>query len=79
MAERMEAAQINQSELALKYHHKDTFRGHWLGFGLSALAMIGAGLMAYLGQSWLAAAFLSVPVMGVAKALVEKAIPLKNG
>ena len=71
MAENMQAAQIDQSKIALGNAHSDIRRGHWLGFSVGALALIGAVVIGLWGNAWLAAAFLAVPVMGLAKALVE--------
>ena len=71
MAENMQAAQIDQSKIALGNAHSDIRRGHWLGFSIGALALIGAVVIGLWGNAWLAAAFLAVPVMGLAKALVE--------
>lgn len=72
MAERMEAAQIEQSDTALKASTSEGKRGQYLGAGLGALALFCA---AYVGDKnpWLGAAFLAVPVMGLAKSLVETA------
>jgi uncharacterized membrane protein len=71
MAENMQAAQIEQSKIALQNAHSDIRRAHWLGFCVGALALIGAVVIGLWGNVWLAAAFLAVPVMGLAKALVE--------
>jgi uncharacterized membrane protein len=73
MAENMQAAQVEQSKIALTNAHSDTRRAHWLGFSVGALALIGAVVIGLWGNAWLAAAFLAVPVMGLAKALVESA------
>jgi uncharacterized membrane protein len=70
MAERMEAAQIAQSEAAW-LQSNDVRRAHYLGAGLRALAIVGAMVMGFAHQPWLAAAFLAVPVMGLARAFVE--------
>ena len=71
MAERMEAAQIAQSANALSSQANDIRRAHYLGAGLGALAIAGAIVMGFAGQPWLAAAFLAVPVMGLARAFVD--------
>ena len=71
MAEQLQAAQIVQSNKALDYTHSTNTRGQWLGFVATALAMIGALGCVALGQPLVAGAFLSVPVLAVAKALVE--------
>ena len=71
MAERMEAAQIAQSSEAIRYQANDTRRAHYLGAGLGAFAIGGAMVIGFKGQPWLAAVFLAVPVMGLARAFVE--------
>jgi uncharacterized membrane protein len=71
MAERMEAAQIAQSADALRNQADDVRRAHYLGAGLGVLAIVGAIVMGFAGQPWLATAFLAVPVMGLARAFVE--------
>jgi len=73
MAERMEAAQIEQSADSMRFQHQDTIRGQWLGFVTVVIALIGAGIMGAIGQPWLAGVFLTLPVMGVAKSLIESA------
>lgn len=71
MAEQLQAAQIEQSARSLEYTHSDSKRGHWLGFVTTGIAMIAALTAAWLGQTVVACVFLSVPVMAVAKALIE--------
>jgi hypothetical protein len=71
MAERMENAQISQSADALKYQYADSARGQWLGFATAIAAMVGAGIMAAVHQPLLAGIFLSVPVVGIARAFIE--------
>ena len=71
MAEKLQGAQIEEAKRAHEYAHSDARRGHWLGFAAAVLAMAAAlGALAF-GYPWVSAAFISVPVMGVAKALVE--------
>jgi hypothetical protein len=71
MAENLQAAQISQSQLALTSQASETKRGHWLGFVTTGFAMIGAVACVAIGQPWVAGLFLSVPVMAVARALIE--------
>jgi len=71
MAERLQAAQIDESRRVHDYAQADSKRGHWLGAGSAVLAMLCALGALALGNPWVACAFISVPVMGVAKALVE--------
>jgi hypothetical protein len=49
----------------------DTRRGHWLGWSVAILAMGGALGCLALGYPWVASLFLGIPVMAVAKALIE--------
>jgi uncharacterized membrane protein len=73
MAEKMGNAQIHQSELALINQHKTVATGQWLGFAAIAICAACGAALGVFGQPWLAAAFLAVPAMGVAKALVDSA------
>jgi uncharacterized membrane protein len=73
MAEQLQNAQIEQAGRALSFTQLDTKRGHWLEFFLSILAMGGAIGCLALEYPWVAVAFLSLPVMAVARALVESA------
>ena len=54
-------------------------RGQWLGFAMGIGALFGAAFCGAVGQPWLAACFLAVPVMGVATALVNSASKWKLG
>ena len=71
MAEQLPTAQIAQSKLALDYSYFNGRRGQWLGWGATILAMGGALFCTWIGSPWVAGVFLSVPVMAVAKALVD--------
>jgi uncharacterized membrane protein len=71
MAERLQAAQIDESRRAHDHTHADNRRGQWLGFSAAVSAMLCALAALALNNPWVAAAFISVPVMGVAKVLVE--------
>jgi uncharacterized membrane protein len=71
MAEQLQSAQIKEAESAQNYTQKDTKRGHWLGWSLSVIAIVGALGCLWLNYPWVAPAFLSLPVLAVAKALVE--------
>jgi len=70
MAEQLQAAQIQISQQALQYARADTRRAHWLGWVVAILAMGGA-LYALQLNPWVASLFLGIPVMAVAKALIE--------
>jgi len=73
MAEQLQAAQIAQSDKVIDLTHAENKRGHWLGASTTVLAMAAALGCVALNQPWIALAFVSVPVMAVAKALVETA------
>jgi uncharacterized membrane protein len=73
MAELAQTAQIDATKRALDYAQRDTKRGHWLGFFATVLAMGFSFGCAWIGQPWVAAVFLGVPVMAVGKALIESA------
>ena len=73
MAERAQQAQIEATQRAQKYASDDTRRGQWLGFTTAMAAMIGSGVVAHFGNPWVAGLFLSIPVLAVAKALIESA------
>jgi uncharacterized membrane protein len=71
MVENLQQAQIDQSRSAANYARQDIRRGHWLGWSLSVLAFGCALASLYLANPWVAVAFLSLPVMTVAKALID--------
>jgi hypothetical protein len=73
MAEQLQAAQIEEARRIHELTRLDSRRGQWLGWSTTVLAMGGAMGCLYFGYPWVAAPFLSVPVMAVAKALVESA------
>ena len=71
MAEQLQAQQISQAYLVLRNTQRDNRRGHWLGFLTTILAMVCALGCLFLDYPWVALAFVSIPVMAIAKALVE--------
>jgi hypothetical protein len=73
MAERLQAAQIKQTETAAQFAQVDTKRGHWLGFAVAIAALVAAIVSLLLDNPWVAGLCLSVPVMAVAKALIDSA------
>lgn len=73
MAEQLQAQQISQTYLILRNTQRDNRRGHWLGFLTTILAMVCALGCLFLDYPWIALAFVSIPVMAVAKAFVESA------
>ena len=73
MAERQQEASIAGSAEARRYLREDSRRGHWLGWLVTVVALVCALVCAILGQPWVAGMLVAVPVMGVAKALVDSA------
>jgi uncharacterized membrane protein len=71
MAEKLQAAQIDQSKHSLTYLQNDTRRAHWLGFAIALAAIGGAIWCVALDQPWVAGLLVGVPVMAVARALIE--------
>jgi uncharacterized membrane protein len=71
MAEQSQAAQIAAVSRAQDYLQRDTSRGQWLGSVVSIIAMAGGAVCAVAGQPWVAGLFLGVPVLAVAKALID--------
>ena len=73
MAERQQQAVIESASEARRFQRADNQRGQYLGFLVTVLAIVGAVLCAFFGQPWIAAALVGVPVLSVAKALVDSA------
>ena len=73
MAEQLQAQQISQAYFVLRNTQRDNRRGHWLGFLTTILAMVCALGCLFLDYPWVALAFVSIPVMAAANALVESA------
>ena len=80
MAERLQEARIAEARYTQEHRRDDILRGHWLGFAATALAIAGAisftvvgALTGTDGPYWVAVALIGVPVMAVAKALVDSA------
>jgi hypothetical protein len=71
MVEAGQQAQIDTVATAQAHTHADSRRGNYLGFATTVIAMGCAVWCAKLGQPWVAGLLLSVPVMSVAKALIE--------
>jgi uncharacterized membrane protein len=73
MAERQQEAAIAAASGNRTFVQTATRRGHWMGFVVALVAMTGAGFCAYLRQPVIAALCLGVPVLSVAKALIDSA------
>jgi uncharacterized membrane protein len=80
MAERLQEAQIAETERAQAYTANDSKRGHWLGFSTTIFAIAGAisctvagAITGASGVYWVAGTLVAVPVMAVARALIESA------
>jgi uncharacterized membrane protein len=74
MAEAAQRAHWADTKRAHDYAQADTRRGQWLGAATTWLAIGAAlGCIVFARNSWAAVAFLSVPVMAVAKSLIESA------
>jgi len=73
MAEREQEHRIDLETKGLQAAIDDTRRGQYLGAGISLLAVAGAIISIYLAAPWYASvAFLGVPLMGLAKAIVDR-------
>ena len=73
MAEQLQAQQISQAYFVLRNTQRDNRRAHWLGFLTTILAMVCALGCLFLDYPWVALAFVSIPVVAAANALVESA------
>lgn len=72
MAERQQEAAITAGAQAMTYQADDIRRGHWLGAATTMLAIAAAGTVSALGGPVaVSIALVGVPVMTVAKALID--------
>lgn len=71
MAERHQAAQIEDTSRAQEYLRNDMRRVHWLGAGVAFLSIVGAVACTIYGSPVVAVALVGVPVLSVAKALID--------
>ena len=71
MAERAQAGQLATVADVNRNIREDAQRGALLGTAITLASMLGAGVCAYIGQPWVAGAFLGVPVLSVARSLIE--------
>lgn len=71
MAERQQVSVIDATADVRKIMSRDTQRGHWLGWSVTVGSLLGAVVCAYLNQPVVAVALVAVPVMSVAKALID--------
>ncbi len=73
MAEKAQRDQAESVVSANESVQKDVMRGQLLGASISIVAMAFAMWCVFLHEAVVAAIFVSVPVMGVAKALIDSA------
>jgi uncharacterized membrane protein len=73
MAEELQVAQIAETKAVQQYAHSDQARGHWLGFAVAVSAIVAALIAVIWDHPVVASVFISLPVMGVAKALIDSA------
>jgi uncharacterized membrane protein len=73
MAEQAQAAQIESVRTAQESLRANSILGTLLGGAVTVVAMICSLVCVFHGALWVAGAFLSVPVMSVAKAFIESA------
>lgn len=71
MAERAQEAQLASLADVNRNIREDARRGALLGTAVTLASMLGAGVCACIGQPWVAGAFLGVPVLSVARSLIE--------
>ena len=71
MAEEAQAADISNLRNNEEYQRRDVKRGQLLGVVAMFAAMAGAIYCVKLNQPWVAAAFLSMTVMAVARSFIE--------
>lgn len=79
MAEHLQAAQVEEDKRAHDYTRADARRGHWLGFTSTVLAIVASVGVTIAGYPWIGVALVSVPVMGVAKALIDSTRGKRTG
>jgi uncharacterized membrane protein len=73
MAERQQETSIEAAREVRRHLSEANRRGQWLGWSVTVGAMMAAVGCAVLHEPWVAAAIVAVPVMGVAKSLIENA------
>jgi uncharacterized membrane protein len=73
MAERAQFAQIAAAEEGRRFQRDDTRRGHYLGFTLATISVVAGVICAYLKQPVVAGLCLGVPVLAVARSLIDSA------
>lgn len=73
MVELEQSHRHQQDSRALDAQIKDYRRGHWLGAGVSAVAILGAVLTAYLGGHFMVSiALVGLPVATIILAILGK-------
>jgi uncharacterized membrane protein len=71
MAEKAQQDQTDTVRSGQQALRQDTRRVHWMAAAISVAAMVGAGFCASIHETWVACAFLGVPVFAVAKAFID--------
>lgn len=71
MAERQQESAIDAAAKVQGYQHRDTKRGQYLGFAVTFAAVIGAAYCGMTDHVVVAVALVSIPVMTVARALID--------
>lgn len=72
MVETEQAHRIRYESNRLAALASDTMRGQYIGMGISILALVGAGVTVWLGaHPAVSIAFVSLPVLGIIKALIS--------
>jgi hypothetical protein len=73
MAERAQLAQIDAASEGRRFQRDDTRRGQYLGFARATISIAAGVARAYLDQPVLAGLCLGVPVLAVARSLIDSA------
>lgn len=72
MVETEQAHRIEYESKRLEALTSDTIRGQYIGMGISILALVGAGVTAWMGaHPTVSIALVSLPVLGIIKALIS--------
>jgi hypothetical protein len=78
MAEKAQESQIKITENAQLFLRRDVMRSHYLGAGISVLAVICSAVCGVTGNPTAAVALVGIPVMAVARALISRHSPAET-